>query len=205
MSRENLDNLKIRGAQQGVIDFYGKVLRGLQAKHGTNVSGSVNVLTDFANVVHADNIRTLRIDTLTSTQYIANTLISSQSGFVNTLNVDAATGTIPMGVSNVRGTFIKPHEVLIGESDFTSNLASNISFASNVLVNFVDNTLDTNDTYSNAGVKTALEYAITNNYANNYNSLNVDSFFIPAESKIVDDSIQMNDAMLKTTFVSLLN
>lgn len=201
MSKQTIDNLKVNGVQQGVVDFYGKVLRGLQAKYGTNVSGSTQVLTEFNNIVHADNIRTLKIDTLTSTQYIANSLVNSQSIFVNSLTVDAATGTIPAGVSNVYGTFIKPHEVLIGESDFRPN-TYNIS--SNVLVNFVNTTLDQNATYANAGVQTALEWAITNNYVDNYNSLNTDSFSVPAGSKVVDDSIQMNDARLKTTFVSLL-
>ena len=201
MSIQNLDNLKVNGVQQGVVDFYGKVLRGLQAKHGTNVSGSIQVLTEFNNIVHADNIRTLRIDTLTSTQYIANSLVNSQGIFVNSLTVDAATGTIPPSVSNVYGTFIKPYEVLIGESDFRS---TTYDIASNVLVNFVNNTLDQNATYANAGVQTALEWAITNNYVSNYTSLTVDSFSIPTGSKVVDESIQMNDAMLKTTFVSLL-
>jgi hypothetical protein len=202
MSKQKLDNLKVNGIQQGVVDFYGLVLRGLQAKYGTNVSGSTQVLTEFNNIVHADNIRTLKIDTLTSTQYIANSLVNSQGVFVNSLAVDAATGTIPTGISNVYGTFIKPHEVLIGEYDFRPN---NYSVSSNVLVSFVNNTLDQNATYANAGVQTALEWAITNNYANNYNSLNADSFSISAGSKAVDDSIQMNDAMLKTTFVRLLN
>jgi hypothetical protein len=201
MSKQILDNLKTDGVQQGAVDFFGQVLQDLQTKHGTTVAGSLNVLNDFNNIVHADNIKTLKIDSLTSTQYVANSLINSQGTFVNTLDVETAQGTIPSDIDSHRGFFVKTHEVIIGENEFNS---TNYNNSSNVFTNTINDLLSNNTTYSNAGVLTALEYAVKNGYVSNYNSLDETSFVVPTESQQVEDSIQLNNALLQTKFAGLM-
>ena len=201
MSKQILDNLKTDGVQQGAVDFFGQVLRDLQIKHGTTVAGSLNVLNDFNNIVHADNIKTLKIDSLTSTQYVASSLINSQGTFVNTLDVETAQGTIPSDIDSHRGFFVKTHEVIIGENEFNS---TNYNNSSNVFTNTINDLLSNNTTYSNAGVLTALEYAVKNGYVSNYNSLDETSFVVPTESQQVEDSIQLNNALLQTKFARLM-
>jgi hypothetical protein len=201
MSKQILDNLKTNGARQGAIDFFGQVLRDLQLKHGTNVSASLNVLNEFNQIVHADNIKTLGIDTLTSTQYVANSLIDAPGTFVNTLDIENTTGVIPNDINPHRGMFVKSHDVIIGEAEFNSTNAKN---SANTLTTGVTSLLNNNSTYSNAGVTTALEYAVKNGYVDAYNSLDSTSFAVPAGSREVQDSIQYNNARLKTKFASLL-
>jgi hypothetical protein len=201
MSKQILDNLKITGVHQGAVDFFGQVLQDLQTKHGTTVAGSLNVLNDFNNIVNADNIKTLKIDSLTSTQYVAKSLIDSQGTFVNTLDVETAQGTIPSDIDPHRGLFVKSYEVIIGENEFNP---TNYINSSNVFTNTINDLLNNNTTYANAGVFTALEYAVKNGYVSNYNSLDATSFVVPTESQQVEDSIQLNNALLQTKFAGLM-
>jgi hypothetical protein len=201
MSKQTLDNLKITGVHQGAINHFGNVLRDLQVEHGTTVEGSLNVLNRFNDIINADNIKTLKIDTLEATKYMANSLLNGHGTFINTATIETASGVIPSDIDPHRGSFVKTHEVIIPERNFDSNV---YNIASNVLTTTIDSLLYNNPTYSNAGVITALEYAVNNQYVSNYNSLDDTSFVITPASKDVQDSLQYNTALLQTKFAKLL-
>jgi hypothetical protein len=201
MSKQTLDNLKIAGVQQGAVNHFGNVLRDLQVEHGTTVEGSLNVLNRFNDIINADNIKTLKIDTLETTKYMANSLLNAHGTFVNTATIETASGVIPSDIDPYRGSFVKTYEVIIPERNFDSNV---YNVSSNVLTSTIDSLLYNNPTYSNAGVMTALEYAVNNQYVSNYNSLDDTSFVIPPASQDVQDSLQYNTALLQTKVAKLL-
>jgi len=196
-----LDNLKIDGVRQGAVDFFGNVLYDLYKNLNGNANSStfLNVINQFNDIVHADNLRTLGMDGIDTTKYqSSDTLQKKQGVYVNLMDVQTATGVVPNNINSANGIFIKSYEPLIYEKTF---LANNYTSNSILVTNYINSTLNTNNTYANAGVTTALQYAINNGYTSSWSTLNSASFDTSAISQEIQDSAEIQDSIAKSKFL----
>jgi len=196
-----LDNLKIDGVRQGAVDFFGNVLYDLYTnlQGNANSTSFLNVVNKFNDIVHADNLRTLGMDSTDTIKYQSlSTLNKKQGTYVDLTQVQTATGVVPTNINSANGIFIKSFEPILYEKVFTSN---NYTSNSILVTNFINTTLNTNNTYSNAGVTTALQYAINNGYTSNWSTLNSASFDTSSISKEIQNSAEVHDSITKSKFL----
>jgi len=191
-----IDNLSVQGMANGTISFFSNVLQGLQAQYGTNANGWLNVVNDLDDIIYADHLRSVGLDSTDTSLYQAYSLVNNRKQFVDAANVDyiSAVGNI-----DISAGVITPHyKVLIAEKQFGGNVTANAI----ALQTFISTTLDNNDTYVNANVTTSKQYSIDTGFVNDYTTLNSNSFDTAGIVIQIQDNTENEIAKTKSFFAN---
>jgi len=171
-------------------------LQGLQAQYGTNANGWLNVVNDLDDIIYADHLRSVGLDSTDTALYQAYSLVNNRKQFVDAANVDyiSAVGNI-----DISAGVITPHyKVLIAEKQFGGNVTANAI----ALQTFISTTLDNNDTYVNANVTTSKQYSIDTGFVNDYTTLNSNSFDTAGIVIQIQDNTENEIAKTKSFFAN---
>jgi hypothetical protein len=191
-----IDNLSVQGMANGTISFFSNVLQGLQAQYGTNANGWLNVVNDLDDIIYADHLRSVGLDSTDTSLYQAYSLVNNRKQFVDAANVDyiSAVGNI-----DISAGVITPHyKVLIAEKQFGGNVTANAI----ALQTFISTTLDYNNTYVNANVTTSKQYSIDTGFVNDYTTLNSNSFDTAGIVIQIQDNTEKEIARIKTFYAN---
>ena len=190
------DNLSVQGMANGTISFFSNVLQGLQSQYGTNADGWLNTINDLDDIIYADHIRTIGLDSTDTALYQSYSLVNNRKQFINSANVDYidVAGNIDISTG-----IIRPHyKVLIAEKQFGGNITANAI----ALQTFISTTLDSNNTYINANVVTSKQYSIDTGFVNDYQSLNSNSFDTSGVIMQIQENTENEIAKTKSFFVN---
>ena len=191
-----IDNLSVQGMANGTISFFCNVLQGLQAQYGTNANGWLNVINNLDDIIYADHLRSVGLDSTDTSLYQAYSLVNNRKQFVDAANVDyiSAVGNI-----DISAGVITPHyKVLIAEKQFGGNVTANAI----ALQTFISTTLDYNNTYVNANVTTSKQYSIDTGFVNDYTSLNSNSYDTAGIVIQIQDNTEKSIAGTKTFYAN---
>jgi hypothetical protein len=198
-----LDNLKIEGIQNASIALFSNVARQMQITYGSNSAGWTNTLQSLNNVVTADNIRVLKLDTLSSTQYIANSIVTYGDGtFVNQANIETISASVPSNFTTANGIIIKAVETILHEKTFANTSVE--SYTSNVVAlnTFISGTLDQNAIYLGANITSTLDYALQNGHLTNWNNLSLKDFNLSTETNNIQDLSESEFTRIQSMYAS---
>jgi hypothetical protein len=191
-----IDNLSVQGMANGTISFFSNVLQGLQAQYGTNANGWLNVINNLDDIIYADHLRSVGLDSTDTSLYQAYSLVNNRKQFVDAANVDyiSAVGNI-----DISAGVITPHyKVLIAEKQFGGNVTANAI----ALQTFISTTLDYNNTYVNSNVTTSKQYSIDTGFVNDYTSLNSNSYDTAGIVIQIQDNTEKSIARTKTFYAN---
>jgi hypothetical protein len=191
-----IDNLSVQGMANGTISFFSNVLQGLQAQYGTNANGWLNVINNLDDIIYADHLRSVGLDSTDTSLYQAYSLVNNRKQFVDAANVDYIS---PVGNIDISAGVITPHyKVLIAEKQFGGNVTANAI----ALQTFISTTLDYNNTYVNANVTTSKQYSIDTGFVNDYTSLNSNSYDTAGIVIQIQDNTEKSIARTKTFYAN---
>ena len=191
-----LDNLSIQGMANGTISFFGNVMRNLQVTYGTNAQGWVNVINDLDDIIYADNLRSVGLDTTETLLYQAYSIVNNRKQFLDRSNVDYIDVLPDVNVST---GVISPHyNVLIDSKIFSGNVAANAIS----LQNFISQTLDNNNTYIAANVVSSKQYSVDNGFVTDYASIDSTSFDTASITPQLQAASEIRLATLKTALAN---
>jgi hypothetical protein len=191
-----LDNLAIQGMANGTISFFGNVMQGLQATYGTNADGWLNVVNDLDDIIYADHLRSVGLDSTDTALYQSYSIVNNRTHFSDRSNVDY----INVGANiNISSGVIAPHyNVMLPAKSFVGNVTANAIG----LQNFISDTLGNNNTYSSANVVSSKQYAIDNGFLSNYTSINATSFDTAGITPQLQGVAESRLALAKTIFAN---
>ena len=191
-----LDNLAVLGMANGAISFFANVMSDLQTKYGTNANGWLNVINDLDDIIYADHLRSLSLDSTDTSLYQSYAIVNNRTHFSDRATVDY------LDVNNVIDTangIISPHyNVILPAKTFSGNITAN----GVALQTFINNTLDNNNTYIAANVTSSKEYSINNGFANSYTSITSSSFDTTSVVPQLQDASETRLALIKTVLVN---
>jgi len=200
-----LDNLKIAGIQTASIALFSNVARQLQITHGTQGAGWVNTIQALNDVVTADNMRVLKLQDSSTTQYIANSIVSHGDGkFIDQTNVETISASVPSNITTANGIIIKSSEVIIHEKTFANTFIE--SYTSNVsaLNTFITQKLDNNSVYLAANVASTLDYALQYGHLTNWNNLTSVDFDLTPHSETIGAMSEASTSFLQSMYTQYL-
>jgi hypothetical protein len=196
-----LDNLKIDGVRQGSVDFLGNVLRNLYISNNANSNTStlLNTINQFNDIVYADNLRITNAGSTSTLKYQSNSALQTRHGnFVDATQIQTTSGYIPDNFDSTKGVFVKAYDPVILEKNFTkAQYTSN----SKAVTNFINNTLDFNNTYSTQAVTSSLDYALQNGYVTDWSTLNSTSFNTAVVTDKIQQNAELSDSLAKSYFL----
>lgn len=189
------DNLVVIGMANAAVAFFANVMIGLQSTYGTNTGGWANVINDLDDIIYADSLRSLGINSTQTAYYQANSLLNNRRTFTDRTSTDYV--NILTGVDTSNGIITANYQAIIPEKSFSGNTVANAT----ALSNFINTTLN-NTTYTSANVATSIEYAVNNGYVGAYSTIDSTSFdFASIQSHIQDES-ENRLALLKTNMLN---
>lgn len=189
------DNLVVIGMANAAVAFFANVMIGLQSTYGTNTGGWANVINDLDDIIYADSLRSLGINSTQTAYYQANSLLNNRRTFTDRTSTDYV--NILTGVDTSNGIITANYQAIIPEKSFSGNTVANAT----ALSNFINTTLN-NTTYTSANVATSIEYAVNNGYVDAYSTIDSTSFdFASIQSHIQDES-ENRLALLKTNMLN---
>ena len=190
-----IDNLAVKGMANAAVAFFANVMLDLQSTYGTNASGWSNVINDLDDIIYADSLRAIGINSTQTAFYQSNSLLNNRRNFTDRTSTDYV--NILYGIDNANGIISSNYQSLIPEKTFSGNTTANAT----ALSNFINNTLD-NPTYVAANVSSSIEYAITTGHLDEYATIDDTSFdFASIQSDIQDES-ENRIAELKTMMLN---
>ena len=198
-----LDNLKIAGLQTASIALFSNVARQMQITHGSDASGWIATVQALNDVVTADNMRVLKLQDSSTTQYIANSIVSHGDGkFVDQANIESITASVPSNIITANGIIAKSSETLIHEKIFANTSVE--SYTANVaaLNSFIKTNLDNNPTYAAANVSSTLDYALQYGHLTNWNNLKSKDFDLASHSETVGAMSEVGTSILQSVYAS---
>ena len=191
-----LDNLSIQGMANGTIAFFATVMQDLQVKYGTNAQGWVNVINDLDDIIYADNLRSVGLDTTETLLYQAYSIVNNRKQFLDRSNVDYIDVLPDVNVST--GVILPHFNVLIDSKIFSGNVAANAIS----LQNFISQTLDNNNTYIAANVVSSKQYSVDNGFVTDYASIDSTSFDTASIIPQLQAASEIRLATLKTALAN---
>ena len=191
-----LDNLSIQGMANGTISFFGNVMRNLQVTYGTNAQGWVNVINDLDDIIYADNLRSVGLDTTETLLYQSYSIVNNRKQFLDRSNVDYIDVLPDVNVST--GVILPHFNVLIDSKIFSGNVAANAIS----LQNFISQTLDNNNTYIAANVVSSKQYSVDNGFVTDYASIDSTSFDTASITPQLQAASEIRLATLKTALAN---
>ena len=191
-----LDNLSIQGMANGTIAFFATVMQDLQVKYGTNAQGWVNVINDLDDIIYADNLRSVGLDTTETLLYQAYSIVNNRKQFLDRSNVDYIDVLPDVNVST--GVILPHFNVLIDSKIFSGNVAANAIS----LQNFISQTLDNNNTYIAANVVSSKQYSVDNGFVTDYASIDSTSFDTASITPQLQAASEIRLATLKTALAN---
>jgi hypothetical protein len=165
-----LDNLAVQGMSNGTISFFGNVMQGLQTTYGTNSDGWLNVINDLDDIIYADHLRSVGLDSTDTSLYQAYSIVNNRTHFSDRSNVDYI--NVGGNVSTSSGVIVPHYNVMLPSKSFNGNVTANAIG----LQNFIANTLGNNNTYISANVVSSKQYSIDNGFVSDYSSIDSTSF-----------------------------
>ena len=192
-----IDNYSINGMANGIINLFSEVAANLQVKYGTSANAWVNITNDLDDIIYADHIRSLGLDSTDTVALQSNDLVNKRSSFVNRRTVDLV--NTPAAINDSKGNLLKHYQVLLHEKQFANTkVTTNVS----TLNTFISNTLDNNPIYSNYSINSSREYAVRNGYTSDY-AISAESQFDPySNSKDMQDLAEIRIAATKTLLLN---
>jgi hypothetical protein len=198
-----LDNLKIAGLQTASIALFSNVARQMQITHGSDAAGWLTTVQSLNDVITADNMRVLKLQDSTSTQYIANSIVTHGDGkFVNQASIESITASVPTNITTANGIIAKTSEVVIHEKTFANTSIE--SYTANVaaLNTFITTKLDSNPTYIAANVSSTLDYALQYGHLSDWTNLTSKDFDLTPHSETVGAMSDVGTSILKSVYAS---
>jgi hypothetical protein len=200
-----LDNLKIAGIQTASIALFSNVARQLQITYGANGAGWTNTIQALNDVVTADNLRVLKLQDSSSTQYIANSIVSHGDGkFVNQANIETISASVPSNITTANGIIAKASEVVIHEKTFANTLIESYTANVSALNTFITQKLDNNSVYLGANVTSTLDYALQYGHLTNYTNLTSADFDLTPHSETIGAMSEVNSSILQSMYAQYL-
>jgi hypothetical protein len=200
-----LDNLKIAGIQTASIALFSNVARQLQITYGANGAGWTNTIQALNDVVTADNLRVLKLQDSSSTQYIANSIVSHGDGkFVNQANIETISASVPSNITTANGIIAKASEVVIHEKTFANTSIESYTANVSALNTFITQKLDNNSVYLGANVTSTLDYALQYGHLTNYTNLTSADFDLTPHSETIGAMSEVNSSILQSMYAQYL-
>jgi hypothetical protein len=200
-----LDNLKIAGIQTASIALFSNVARQLQITYGANGVGWTNTIQALNDVVTADNMRVLKLQDSSSTQYIANSIVSHGDGkFVNQANIETISASVPSNITTANGIIAKASEVVIHEKTFANTSIESYTANVSALNTFITQKLDNNSVYLGANVTSTLDYALQYGHLTNYTNLTSADFDLTPHSETIGAMSEVNSSILQSMYAQYL-
>ena len=192
-----IDNYAINGMANGIVNLFAEVAANLQVKYGTSSAAWVNVTNDLDDIIYADHIRSLGLDSTDTVALQSNDLVNRRALFVNRRTIDKV--NTPAAINDSTGNLLKNYQVLIHEKQFANTkVTSNVS----TLNTFISNTLDNNPVYSKYNVNSSRDFAVKNGYTSGY-AVSSDSQFDPySNSKDMQDLAEIKIAATKSLLLN---
>ena len=200
-----LDNLKIAGIQTASIALFSNVARQLQITHGTHGAGWTNTIQALNDVVTADNMRVLKLQDSSATQYIANSIVSHGDGkFVNQANIETISASVPSNITTANGIIAKASEVVIHEKTFANTFIESYTANVSALNTFITQHLDNNSVYLGANVTSTLDYALQYGHLSKYTNLTSADFDLTPHSETIGAMSETNNSISQSMYVQYL-
>lgn len=192
-----IDNYSVTGMANGIVDLFATVAANLQVKYGNTSVAWANVINDLDDIIYADHIRSLNLDSTDTVAFESKDIAEKRSLFVDRQSVDYL--TTPSSINDTTGNLVKYYQVLVREKEFSNTyVTSNVG----VLNNFISNTLDANPIYSNLAVTSSRQYAVDNNFVSDYTGLTDASFDPYSITKELQDAAEYRIATVKTVLLN---
>ena len=200
-----LDNLKIAGIQTASIALFSNVARQLQITHGSTGAGWTNTIQALNDVVTADNMRVLKLQDSSSSQYIANSIVTHGDGkFVNQANIETISASVPSNITTANGIIAKASEVVIHEKTFANTSIESYTANVSALNTFITQKLDNNSVYLGANVTSTLDYALQYGHLTNYTNLTSADFDLTPHSETIGAMSEVNSSILQSMYAQYL-
>jgi hypothetical protein len=191
-----LDNLAVQGMANGAISFFSNVMQGLQSTYGTNASGWLNVVNDLDDIIYADHLRSVGLDSTDTSLYQSYAIVNNRNYFSDRSNVDYM--DVSANINTSSGVISQHYNVMIPSKSFGGNVTANAES----LQTFLANTLGNNNTYIASNVVSSKQYAIDNGFVGGYNSIDSTSFDTAAITPQLQNAAEQRLALVKTEFVN---
>jgi hypothetical protein len=190
-----LDNLAVHGMANGTISFFSNVMQGLQTTYGTTANGWLNVINDLDDIVYADHLRSVGLDSTDTSLYQSYAIVNNRNHFSDRTSVDYM--NVGGNVDTASGVISPHYNVMLPSKSFTGNVTAN----GIALQNFISTTLG-NNTYSAANVVSSKQYAIDNGFVSGYTELTSSSFDTAGITSALQEVAEQRLAVIKTEFVN---
>lgn len=191
-----IDNLAVSGMSNATVAFFANVMVDLQTKYGTNTIAWANVINDLDDIIYADALKSIGVDSTKTALYQSYSLVNNRRTFTDRTFTDYVSLTANVNVAN--GIISANYQSIIPEKDFKGNTTANAM----VLKNFITNTLYTNNTYNAANVTSSVEYAINNGYVDSYSSIDSTSFDFSSIQSHIQNEAENRLAALKSLMLN---
>jgi hypothetical protein len=190
-----LDNLAVQGMANGTISFFSNVMQGLQTTYGTTANGWLNVINDLDDIVYADHLRSVGLDSTDTSLYQSYSIVNNRNHFSDRSTVDYM--NVGANVDTASGVISPHYNVMLPTKSFAGNVTANGA----ALQNFITTTLS-NNTYSSANVISSKQYAIDNGFVSGYAGLTSSSFDTAGIATDLQEVAEQRLAVIKTEFAN---
>ena len=191
-----IDNLSVQGTANGTIAFFGNVMKDLQLTYGTNADGWLNVINDLDDIIYADNLRSVGIDSTETALYQSYSIVNNRTHFSDRSNVDYL--ELGANIDTSSGVIVPHYTVLVAAKQFSGNITANAIS----LQTFISDTLDGNNTYSTSNVVSSKQFILDNGYVTGYSSIDSNSFDTSSIVLGIQDDAEITVALNKTMLVN---
>jgi hypothetical protein len=191
-----LDNISVMGMANGAIGLFANVFAGLQNKYGTNATGWINSINDLDDIVYADHLRVTGLQYTDTSRYQSDAITNNRTYFSDRSSVDFIATTANVDITS---GVITPHYYTILPTKIFSNASTQTSTTLN---DFINTTINNDQTYANLNITSSKDYAINNGYVSDYTQLTNSSFDTTGVVSDIQLLAEYRLALLKTTIVN---